>query len=149
MTKVINYTLSIDTSEQQCFVLKGMLQSPRPKYHMNNIGIDQSLRNRASFEHTFLNNIKKIYQNAGKCDDQQKFKDIIEAAMVSTPEEINDDIPSLTMTQTTVKKPSARKSLHLSTNIFDVKKRTAIRRVGAAKSKQKPIKAGSSFVKKK
>ena len=31
-----------------------------------------------------LNNIKKIYLHAGKCDDQQNLKDIIDAAMVST-----------------------------------------------------------------
>ena len=62
----------------------------------------------------FLNNIKKIYQHAGKCDEQQKFKDILEAAMVYTPEEITDESPSLPMTQITVKKPSARKSLHVS-----------------------------------
>ena len=39
------------------------------------------------------------------------------------------------MTQTTFKKPSARKSLCLFTNIFDIKKRTDIRRVGSEKSK--------------
>ena len=39
------------------------------------------------------------------------------------------------MTQTTVKKPSARESLHLFTNIFDVKKRTDIHSVGDEKSK--------------
>ena len=50
--------------------------------------------------------------------------------MVSTPEEITNDSPSLNMTQTTIKKPSARKSLYLFTNIFDVKKRTAIHTVG-------------------
>ena len=41
ITKVIDYVLSIDTFEQQCVVLKGMLQSPRLKYHMKTIGIDQ------------------------------------------------------------------------------------------------------------
>ena len=46
------------------------------------------------------------------------------------------------MTQTIVKKPSASKSLRLFTNIFDVKNRTSIRYVGAAKSKRKAIKAG-------
>ena len=30
--------------------------------------------------------IKKLYKTAGKCDDQQQYKDIIEAEMVSTPE---------------------------------------------------------------
>ena len=48
-----------------------MLQSPRLKFHMKTIGIDQSLRKTASFEHKFLNNIKKIYQNASKYDDQK------------------------------------------------------------------------------
>ena len=29
----------------------------------------------------------KIYKQAGKCDEQEQFKDILEAAMFSTPEE--------------------------------------------------------------
>ena len=100
---------------------------------MKTIGIYQSVSNRASFEHKCLNNIKKIYQHAGKCDDQQKFKYHLEAAMVSTPGEITDDILSLTMTETTVNKPSSRKSIRLFTNIFDVKNRTAMHSVGSAK----------------
>ena len=44
---------------------------------------------------------KKIYQHASKRDDQQKFKYISEAAMVSTPEEITDDSLIFPMTQTT------------------------------------------------
>ena len=77
------------------------------------------MSNIASFEKKCLNNIKKIYQHAGKCDNQQKFKDILEAAIVSTPEEIPDDIPSFPMTQMIFKKPSSRKSLHLLTILFD------------------------------
>ena len=50
-----------------------------------------------------MNNIKKIYQHAGKCDDQQNFKDIIYSDMVSTPEEVTDVIPIFCITQTTVK----------------------------------------------
>ena len=57
---------------------------------MKTIGIDQSLSNMPSIEHKCLNNIKNIYQHAGKCDDQQNIKDIIDAAMVSTTEEIID-----------------------------------------------------------
>ena len=41
--------------------------------------------------------------------------------MVSTPEDITDDSPSLLMTQTTVKKPSARKSLHFSPTYYMLK----------------------------
>ena len=50
-----------------------------------------------------MNNIKNIYQHAGKCDDQQNLRDIVDADMVSTLEEIKDDITNLPMTQTTVK----------------------------------------------
>ena len=81
---------------------------------MKTISIDRSLCNRSSFEHKFLNNIKKIYQYAGKCDDQQNLKDIIDDDMVSTPEGVTDNIPNMPMTSTPVKKPSARKSLCLS-----------------------------------
>ena len=56
-----------------------------------------------------MNNITNIYQHAGKCDDQQNLKDVLDAAMVSTPEEITDNRPSLPMTQTTVKKLSSIK----------------------------------------
>ena len=41
--------------------------------------------------------------------------------MVSTPEEVTDVSPVLRINQTIVKKPSARKSLCLFTNVFDVK----------------------------
>ena len=40
MTKVIDYVLSIDTFEQKYVSLKGILQSPRLKYHVKTIGID-------------------------------------------------------------------------------------------------------------
>ena len=51
ITKVIDYVISIDTFEQQCFVLKGMLQSPQLKDHVQTIGIDQYLSNNALYEH--------------------------------------------------------------------------------------------------
>ena len=85
MNNYIDYIRSIDTFEQQCVVIKGMLQSLRLEDHMITIGIDQSLCNRSYFEHKCLNNIKKIYQHASKCDDQQNLKDILDADMVSTP----------------------------------------------------------------
>ena len=62
-----------------------MLQSPRLEYHMNTIGIDQSSFTKSSFEHRCMNKIKKIHQHAGKCDDQQNLKDIIDASILSTP----------------------------------------------------------------
>ena len=62
-----------------------MLQSSRLEDHMDTIGIDQYSFARSSFEHRCMNSIKNIYQHAGKCDDQQNFKDIIDAAIISTP----------------------------------------------------------------
>ena len=62
-----------------------MLQSSSLEDHMKTIGIDQSSFARSSFEHRCMNNIKKIYQHTGKCDDQQNIKDIIDAAILSTP----------------------------------------------------------------
>ena len=58
-----------------------MIQSPRLEDHMKTIGFDQSLCDRYYFEHRCFNNTKKIYQHAGKCDDQQNLKNIPDAAM--------------------------------------------------------------------
>ena len=93
---------------------------------METIGLDQQLRKSALFEHRCLQNIKKLYKHAGKCDDQKKFKDILEAAMVSTPGGFTNNRPRSPMTLPTLKKKSARKSLCLFTNILNAKKKTAI-----------------------
>ena len=63
MNEANDSILSIDTFEQQCVVINGMLQSPSLKYYMNTIGIDQSLCNRYSFEQKYLNNMKNKYQH--------------------------------------------------------------------------------------
>ena len=122
-----------------------MLQSSRLEYHMNIIGIYQSSSTRSYFEHRCMNNIKKIYQHAGKCDDQQNLKDIIYAAILSTPEGVTYISPNLHMISSPVKKPSSRKSLYVFTNILDVKPTTAKRRFVAAKSRRKSMKVCNSF----
>ena len=58
---------------------------------MKTIGIDQSSFTRYYFEHRCMSNIKNIYQHTGKCDDQQNFKDIIDAAILYTPEGLTDN----------------------------------------------------------
>ena len=98
ITKMINSVLLIDTVGQKFVVPKGMLQSPRLKYHVHTIGIDQSLSNNAIYEHKCLENIKNIYKQAGKCDKQQQFKDILEAAIVSTTKVFTNEIPISPMT---------------------------------------------------
>ena len=50
-----------------------------------------------------MNNIKNIYQRAGKCDGQQNLKGVLEAAMVSTSEGVTYDSPNVTMTSEPVK----------------------------------------------
>ena len=92
-----------------------------------------------------MNNIKNRYQHAGKCDDQQNLKDIIDAAILSTPEEITYVSPSLRKIPTTVKKTSARKSICLFTNILDVEKKTSKHRVGYEKYKRRAIKVGNNL----
>ena len=82
-----------------------------------------------------MNNIEKIYQHAGKCDDQKNLNDIIDSAMVYTPEGVTENSPNVPMESTPVKKPSARKTLCLLTNILDVKLKTAKHRILTARSK--------------
>ena len=81
-----------------------MLQSSRIEDHMKTIGIYQSSFARSSFEHRCMNNIKKIYQHTGICDDQQNLKDIIDAAIPSTPEGVTDNSPNVHMVSKPVKK---------------------------------------------
>ena len=111
MTKMVDSVLSIDKFEQQCVVIKGVLKSPRLKYHVQTICIHPSLSSNAIYEHKCLENIKKLYKQSGKCDEQQQFKDILEAAMFYTTEGFTDNSPISPMTSTPVKKPSVRKSL--------------------------------------
>ena len=149
LNKAIYSILSIDTFEKQCVVITCMLQSSRLKDHMKTIGIEQSLFTRSSFEHRCMNNIKNIYQHAGKFDDQQNIKDILEAAILSTPVGFTENSTNAPTPSTPVKKPSARKSLCLFTNILAVKPTTAKRCFVAAKSRRKAMKVCNSLWTKK
>ena len=40
---------------------------------------------------------QKIYKHAGKCDYQKNLKDIIDAAILSTPEGVTDNSPNIHM----------------------------------------------------
>ena len=97
LNKAIVSILSVDTFEQQCVVIKCMLKPSRLEDHMKTIGMDQSSVTRSSFEHKCMDNIKHIYQHAGKCDDQQNLKDIIEDALLYTTEGVTDNSPNVHM----------------------------------------------------
>ena len=55
------------------------------------------------YEHRCLENIKKLYKSCGKCGDQQQYKDIVEAAMVSNTEGLNNNTPISVSTSGTLK----------------------------------------------
>ena len=57
------------------------------------LGVDPLLRNSDFYEHICMGNIKKLYRSAVKRDDQHQYKAILEAAIASTPEELNNKIP--------------------------------------------------------
>ena len=88
---------------------------------------------------------KDIYQHAGKCNDQQNLKYIIDAAILSTPEGVTDNSPNVHMASKPVKEPSARKSMCLFTNILAVKPTTAKSRFVVAKSRRKSMKVCNSL----
>ena len=104
-------------------MLKGILQSPRLKYQIQTIGIHPSLSNNTIYEHKCIENIKKLNKQAGSCDENQQFKDILEAALVSNPEGFTNNSHISTMTSSPFKKPSARKSLCMFTKVLYVNKK--------------------------
>ena len=96
------------------------------------------------YEHRCLENIKRLYKTAGKCDDQQQYKDILEETMVSTTEVCTDNSHISPNQYEPTKNPSARKSLRPFLGSLDVKYNTAARGLGAAKSKCKAFRAGNA-----
>ena len=123
MDKVIDYVLLIDKFEQQCVVIKGTLQSPRLKYHIQTIGIDQSLKKKLYMNINVLKTSKNYTNKLVSVTTRKTFKDILEAAIVYTPEGFTDDSPISPMKSTPVKKPRVRKSLCPFTKILYVKKK--------------------------
>ena len=97
LNKFIDSIIYIDIFEQQCVVIKCMLQSSRLEDHMKTIGIYQSSFTMSNFEHRCMNNVKYIYQHSGECDDQQNLKDFLEDALLSTPEGFTDNSPNVHM----------------------------------------------------
>ena len=109
---------------------------------MVTIGVYQSLSNSAIYEHKCLENIKKFYKYDGNCKDQQQYNNIIEAAMIYTPEGFADNSPISPGQYVTVKSQVQKIALSIF-QVLDVKQKTDVRRVGAAKSKRKEITTGS------
>ena len=77
---------------------------------------------------------RKRHKSPGKFDDKQNYRDIIEAAMVSTNADFTENIIYVT-----VKNPSASKPLRQFTQVFDFKQKITVHRFGDAKSYIKAI----------
>ena len=70
---------------------------------MKTIGIDQSSFTRSYIEHKCMNNIKKIYQHAGKCYAQQNLNYTLDASMELNTGGFKYDSPNVPMTSTPAK----------------------------------------------
>ena len=92
------------------------------------------------YEHRCLKNIKKT---SCKCDDQQQYKTILEAVMVSTTEGCTDNSPMTPNQYYPTKKPIERKVLRQFSEALYVKHKTDVHRLGVAKENHKVIRTGN------
>ena len=116
------------------------MQYEKPKQNIFAIGVDQLLSNSALYDNRCLENIKKLYKTTSKHEDQQHCKEMIEAALVSTPEGCTDNSLMKPNPSVSTKKTSARKPLCKFTETLNVKHKTAVRRFDAAKENCKATK---------
>ena len=131
---------------KQYVIIKGMLHSDQLIENMVTIGIDIYLSNNALFEYRCLENINKLYNTAGKCNDQQKYKTTIETALVSKPKGCNYNSP-ITPNDTNTsqsffssKNKCAHKYLETFSKTLDVETKTYVQRICFAKAKRLAIK---------
>ena len=130
---MVDLILDIESFEQKHFILKGLLQSDQLKQHMVIILICQLSNDSAMYEHSCLKNINKLCTSAVKCDNQHKYKAIIELVMFSPPEISTKNSTISPGPSVTVINNIARKILSLFTEVLDVKNKTDVRRVDADK----------------
>ena len=74
--------------------------------------------------------MNKLYKYSVKYNNQQQYKAILESSVVSILEIFTDNIPMSPGPYVTVKNPSAKKSLRLFTELFDVKNKNYVLWVG-------------------
>ena len=86
---------------------------------------------------------KNNYTSSGKCNDQQKYKAIIEAEMVSTPEIIKKDNTMSPGPSVTFRNPVQENQSICLLTFWMSKNNTVVLRVGDDKYKRKQIKSGS------
>ena len=86
---------------------------------------------------------QKVNKSAGKCDDKQQYKAMIEAAMIYNTEKFSDISPMSSEQYVPVKQPCARKSLCQFIETLGVKPKTELYRLYDSKLKRKVIRSVS------
>ena len=86
------------------------------------------------YEHIFIENIKRLYKTARKCEDHQQYNAMIEEEILSTNEGCTGKILMTPNPSVSTKNPSARKSIRQFTEILDIKHKTSVCGFGAAKA---------------
>ena len=86
-----------------------------------------------------------MYKSAKKCYGQQKYRAIIESAIVSTPEGLTDNITIDMGTSKHINIPISLNSINQFSEILNVKHKTYFCRLGAAKTKLKANITGSDL----
>ena len=102
---------------------------------MDTIGVDQYLTNSALYRYTFLVITKKVYKDAGSCDDVQRFKATIEPAMLSNPVMLTKNSTKEVSTSGITNKSSEKKPLCQISNLFYVKLIIFVCLIGTYKTK--------------
>ena len=120
LTKFVGFIIDIESFEQNIFIIKGLLQSYRLKQNLVTIGIYLLISNKVKCKY------QESMQIYWKCGDEQQYKSVIEASMVSTPEKFTNNSTMSPRPSVTVRNPSARKSLRIFTEVLDVKNKTSV-----------------------
>ena len=97
------------------------------------------------YEHISMKNIKKLYKTAGKCNDKHKYKEMIEAAIVSTHQGCTNISLMTPNPYMYSKHPSARKPPRQFPKTLDVKHNNAFRRIVESKANHRANKKGNVF----
>ena len=74
LLRPLNY---IGSLENKCSIFKRILKSEQLKQHIIAIVLGQLLSNSDMYEHRCLENIKKLFKSAGKCENHSQYKAII------------------------------------------------------------------------
>ena len=109
LIKFLKAIFDTDSFEQQCVIIKGLLQFEQLLKHMVAIVVDQSLSNSVLYEHSCLENINKLYKTIGKCENQKQYKTNIKSEMVSTPEGYTNNSPTTHNPSVSTKNTISRK----------------------------------------